>query len=209
VKLQGIAVASLLQQLQGDDTLLLMYLVDELPAADRAEVERRLAADAKLRADLDRLTETYGSFISDMQALDGGSPMHADVSAAVRRASSAIRQWQARPAPAVTYGVERHSPSRWRVWTIPSAAAAIVLVVVGVSLYSGPTPRMPVVVVPPQAGPQTAQSDDAAMAKLITQSPGTDALAEAEGPGFNSDLARDESTSKALREDAVFNVPEP
>jgi hypothetical protein len=211
-------VTSLLQQLQGDDTLLLMYLVGELPAADQAEVERRVAADPKVRADLDRLTETYGSFTSGMEALDAASPVHADVSAAVRRASTAIRQWQARPAPATVPGVERRPTSRWRVWAIPSAAAAIVLVVVGMSLYSNPTPRSPFVrlpsfpssrpVVPPVVNPPPEEV--ATVFALTTGSTEVDPFTEVTGPSSDSDSTRDDSDSKALREDgAVFNVPLP
>jgi hypothetical protein len=205
-------VASLIQLLQGDDTLLLMYVVGELPDVDRIEVERRLAADAKLRADLERLSEAYGSFTSGMDAMDAASAVHADVSAAVRRASTAIRQWQARPAQAVAYSAERRPSGRWRVWAIPAAAAAIVLVVVGVSLYYNSTPSSPYVqgprfpssrpVVPPPVSPPAVQSDPAAVANLLAMTTptasnaGIDSIADVSRPGLDPEAARDDNEGK-------------
>ena len=230
-------MASLLEQLQGDDTLLMMYLVGELPVADRAEVERRLAADAKLRADLACLSETHSALTSGLEALDAVTPIDADVSAALRRASMAIRQWQARPAPLLTLGLVPSKARRWRVWMVPSAAAAIVLIVVGISFYSNsasnyrlavrgpylPLPTPDIVNVPGSASlpvPPAVSSQaevDALNAKLIADTTPTasnldlDLFKDQAAPGSDQSATHDDQNSKTAHGDggysAVFEVP--
>ncbi len=219
---------SVIQQLQGDDTLLLMYLVGELREVDRAEVERRLAGDAKLRADLDRLTDADGSFTSAMEALDGATPIRAEVSAAVRRASASIRQWQVRPGPAITPGAERRPASRWRIWVIPSTAAAIVLVVLCISLYSSSRTKsrlaerpgsMYPIYPPGMSAPVSAPSvqlEDSATANLIAMTTptvgiaGIDPLMDAAGSGMDIDSGRKDDSKISHGEPdekAIFDIP--
>lgn len=218
-------VDSLLQQLQGDDTVLLMYLVGEFPAEDRAEVDRRIAADAKLRAALERLSEAQGTITAGLEALDAATPMDADVSAAVRRASTAIRRWQARPAKVVSYNAEHEPTRRWRVWLVPSAVAAVALIVVGIMLYANsaqpttivrriPTPQ-PGVLQPAIPAPDEESKRVESLLAATTPT-GTysefDAVAETVGPGMDLDAMRDERDSKTTHEagsgdTAVFDVP--
>src|SRR5215212_1630903 len=86
-----------LQQLENDQAVLLMYLAGELAGADRAEVDRRLAADAGLRAELDRLRETYHWLEAAMAQADAAAgPVPALAkAAAVRRVGRAVREWHA------------------------------------------------------------------------------------------------------------------
>jgi hypothetical protein len=232
--IKDIAVASLLQQLQGDETLLLMYLVAELPKAERAEVERRLAVDANLRVQLDCLTQAHDLFTSGLEALDAATPVTADVSAAVRRASGAIRQWQARPPQAMAERVQRRPAGRWHVWAIPAAAAAIVLVVLGISLYSdsrsnGRVAKVPAsvlsgsssksdglsltrglsIVVPPPVNPPADEVID--LLAMTTPTAGNaeiDTLPDVGGPASDRDLPRDETYGKTPHDDgAVFDIP--
>src|SRR4051812_16749606 len=90
-----IQVSNLLQQLGSTEAVLMMYLSDELPAEDRAEVERRLAADPAMRAQWDRLREAHAAFAAAMPALDRATRLPAPEAVGVRRVVRAMRQWQA------------------------------------------------------------------------------------------------------------------
>lgn len=122
-------MTSVLQQLQSNEAVLMMYVVDELPPEDRAEVERRLEADPRLRADLERLRDAHGSFAAAIGALDRSAAPPVPETVAVRRAVAAMRQWQAarlvRPAPEPA-----PATASWRFprWAYPLAAAASVLI---------------------------------------------------------------------------------
>jgi anti-sigma factor RsiW len=63
-------MANILQQLQDEQAMLLMYLADELPAEDRAAVERRLAGDARLVEELQKMRQTHEAFLAAMRRLD-------------------------------------------------------------------------------------------------------------------------------------------
>ena len=104
-----------------------MYLADELPVEDRAEVERRLAGDAGLQAEFERLREAQDAFTSAMRLLDAGSRLPVPERVGVRRVAGAIRQWQAdrmtraeAPAPKAAL--------RYPWWAYPVAAAASVVI---------------------------------------------------------------------------------
>ena len=117
----------MLQQLQSSEAVLVMYLADELPPEDRAEVARRLEADPRLRADLDRLRGAHDAVTAAMSALDRSTRLPAPEAAAVRRVAGAMREWHARrvarpvaPPPA--------APARYPRWAYPVAAAASVVI---------------------------------------------------------------------------------
>src|SRR5690349_24514678 len=84
----------MLQRLENNESVLLMYLAGELPAEDRAEVEQQLAADAGLRATLERLRETNDALARVLTGADGvvlpPATEAARRSAAVRRVSRAM-----------------------------------------------------------------------------------------------------------------------
>lgn len=122
-------MTSLLQQLENNEAVLLMYLADELPADDRAEVEAMLATDAALRAELDQLTRVQDLVMSGLAALDQTVPGVRSESAAVRQVSRAITRWHLerdatpRVAPVKQRGL-RIIP--W--WAYPLTAAAAIIV---------------------------------------------------------------------------------
>lgn len=121
------SVSSLLQQLQSDEAVLMMYVADELPPEDRAEVERRLAADERLRANLERLREAQDAFGAAMPALDRSTRPPVPEAVAVRRVGAAVRQWQA--ARALRTAAEAPPPSRRLPrWAYPLATAASVVI---------------------------------------------------------------------------------
>ena len=119
-------MASLLQQLENNEAMLLMYLADELPAEDRAEVERMLAVDAGLRADLDRLQGAYNAFAAAVERQDAVSRPPVPESVAVRRVGRAMAQWHARRL-ATAKQVEPVSTLRYPWWAYPLAAAASIV----------------------------------------------------------------------------------
>ena len=117
-------MSSLLHKLGSNEAILLMYLADELPREDRAEVERMVSADAGLRADLDRL-RGVDELLAGAMSADGGMSRAAD-EMAVRRVLREMKRHQTelalRPQPA--------PPSTGRalpIWTYPIAAAAAAL----------------------------------------------------------------------------------
>jgi hypothetical protein len=122
-----LAVSNLLQQLESNEAVLLMYLAGELPPQDRAEVEQMLATDPSMRGALDRLREANDAFESAMPALDRATRLAAPEAVGVRRAVRAMRQWQARrlaaPKPA-----EARRKFQFPLWAYPVAAAASVVI---------------------------------------------------------------------------------
>jgi hypothetical protein len=134
-------VASVLQQLQSNEAVLLMYLADELPGGDRTEVERMLAVDAGMREQLERLREAYGRVADEVARADASTRPAVSEGAAVRRVGRAMRQWHARrlaeaPAPAAApVGL------RYPWWAYPLAAAASV--VIAFLVWWGNTDRPP------------------------------------------------------------------
>ena len=123
---KGTSVSNLLQQLQSKEAVLLMYLADELPPEDRVEVERMLAADPVLRADLDVLREAHGAFVAAMPALDRTSRPPVPQGVAVRHAVRAMRQWHAKRV-ARPSAPPAQTPLRFPWWAYPLAAAASVV----------------------------------------------------------------------------------
>jgi hypothetical protein len=122
-----VTVASLLQQLESDQAVLLMYLADELPAEDRAEVARRLAADAGLRAELERLRSAYESFAAAVQRDDRSGRLPVPESVAVRRVGREMRQWHARRLAAAARPAALAPMLRYPWWAYPVAAAASIV----------------------------------------------------------------------------------
>lgn len=120
-------VASVLRELN-KESLLLLYLAEELSAEDRAQVERMLAGDAGLRADLEKLGGAFEVFETGMARLDA-RPLPAE-SVMVRSIGGAMRQRMAErmfetarsAAPAAQRGL------RYPAWAYPVAAAAAVLI---------------------------------------------------------------------------------
>ncbi|MEZ0265091.1 MAG: hypothetical protein ACAI43_10220, partial [Phycisphaerae bacterium] len=82
---------NLLEQLENNEAILLMYLAGELPTEDRAEVEQMLGRDAGLRATLDELRGLHTDVTSAMVRLDAAEPLPSRDSA-VRQVSRAMTQ---------------------------------------------------------------------------------------------------------------------
>jgi len=124
-------MADLLKSLQDRQAVLLMYAVDELPAEDRAEVERMLQADPSLRAELASMRELHAQVTGGLDQLDlveAALPEEMVTRRVVREMRRHQLELSVRP---------QSSPQlrRWRSmpwWTYPLAsAAAIVFIVLG------------------------------------------------------------------------------
>jgi len=151
-------MASLLQQLPEADASLLMYLAGELPAEDRAEMDRRLAGDESLRAALDRLRAVEQAVNAGLGRLDETDPLPVDPAAAVRNVSRAMRQWTARPAELQPMRITARHRTKLPVWLIAGTAAAII-VGLGISILSRKQqPQTPFVQNPfPQITPEMVE----------------------------------------------------
>ena len=135
----------MLDQLENNDAVLLMYLADELPAEDRAEVERMLSVDAGLRAELERLRAASAWVAEQINREDRSTRLPASQAAAVRRVGRSMRQWHARhlaEAPARPAAPVQGLRYPW--WAYPLAAAASV--VIAFLVWWGNVDRDPTVV---------------------------------------------------------------
>jgi len=129
----------LTEQLQSDEAVLLMFLAGELPEAEQAEVEGRLASDADLRARFEQMREVYAQVYAGMAQLDESSRLPGNgQEMAVKRVGRMMRQWQIDRMRAAANGNGQYKLSWWKV---SSAAAAMILV--GWVAWWGMTPATP------------------------------------------------------------------
>jgi hypothetical protein len=142
-------MTSLLHQLENNEAILLMYLADELPAEDRADVEQQLASDPVLRAELEELRGAQDSFVSTMERLDADTRLPVSESVAVRRATRMLRQWQADHVNGAVAEEEPVKELRFPWWSYPLTTAAAVLIAFLVwwgnrgERYERPSPNYP------------------------------------------------------------------
>lgn len=120
-------MSNVLQQLESPEAVLMLYAADELSPADRAEVERRLAADAGMRAELERLRHANDVFAAGMASLDRSTRLPMPEAVGLRRVARAMRQWQADRARRPAAVVDRPA-LRYPWWAYPVAAAASVVI---------------------------------------------------------------------------------
>jgi hypothetical protein len=120
--------------------MLVLYLAGELANGEKTALEKRLAAEPKLAAELDRLRAA--------QAFCNGAISHGDQTArlpvsegvAVRRVSRAMQQWQVDRVRAMPPVKKKGLPLPW--WCYPAAAAAAIIV--GFLIWSSRQPIGPV-----------------------------------------------------------------
>jgi|GEM_PF-4207118 len=119
-------MASLFNNLS-DDELLLLYLAEELPSADRQALRSRLANDAGLAALLEELRAAQTQCAKGFAQLDQMTPLPVPVDLAARWVVEAMQHSAAgtsvRPRM-VLRPVQRQVP--W--WTYPMAAAACLII---------------------------------------------------------------------------------
>lgn len=115
-----------LDQLDSPESLLLMYLSEELSAGDRARVEQMLAGDADLRARLEQLRQAQDAVETAMRRLDCAIPLPGSEAPALRKMGREIRQWQADRAANAARPHTLRRTLRFPWWSYPLAAAAAI-----------------------------------------------------------------------------------
>jgi len=136
-------MSNLLQQLENNEAILLMYLAGELPEPDRVEVEQMLVNDDALRAalsDLAALQVDVGGLLS--RAENGGFTATSRREASIRRVTRAMTAARAQAAPATPLpgaSADEPRPFRLRWIAYPIAAAAILLVGIVIMSNRAPT----------------------------------------------------------------------
>ncbi len=120
-------MSSLIQELENNEALLLMYFTDELPAQDRVEVEQMLANDAGMRAALAQIEVAYNASMGALAILDADRSAEPAENHAVRQASRAMKQWQVdrlARQPMVIPTPRTRVP----LWAYPVGVAAMLLI---------------------------------------------------------------------------------
>jgi anti-sigma factor RsiW len=124
---------------------MVLYISGELTNGQKHAFEKRLAADAKLSAEVTKLRETQFFCADAFRSADEQRRLPVSEGVAVRRVGRAIAQWQIdRARRAVfTVGKTRRIP----VWSYPAAAAAILII--GFLIWSS---RQPIALPPAPDG---------------------------------------------------------
>lgn len=118
---------TLLQQLENNEAVLLMYAADELPAEDCAEVEHMLAIDAGMRAELESIRQNQSNVSLAIDKLDAITRLPMSQAVALRRLSPSLAAFHAgrlAPSPVPVH----HAVLRYPWWLYPTASAAALLV---------------------------------------------------------------------------------
>src|SRR6266478_4216615 len=149
-----------------------MYLADELPAGERAQVEQLLASDASLRQEFETLRSAQDQFVHQMAGADATASTLGEASS-INRLTRAMRQHQVRRVltPVAETTTSAHFWSRVPRWGYPiAAAAAVALVYIGYWTIKAPDPSHMVAVgrgpVPKLTIPSEQSSDDVLLASL-------------------------------------------
>lgn len=124
-------MSSFLQNLENNEAILLMYLANELPAEDRAEVEEMLQHDANLLAQLNELRDAYHCFDQTMLLGDASNVLPSGYTAAHAFGKMVQARYTVRPKP----NEEQELPSRRQHWIIYYPAAAVLLLAVGMAIW--------------------------------------------------------------------------
>ena len=163
---------------ENDHELLLLYLADELPEADRAELEQRLRQDGALAAALDRLSGLQEEVEQGLMRLDRLSQGAIRPDVVARQIGREIRQRLARPEAQVSPpAIQRQH--RLLPWLIPAGIAASVVVgtIAWVHHRAMVSEQIMVVRTEPASQPfhlvESSPADNEATVQLLEQSFGT------------------------------------
>jgi hypothetical protein len=159
-----------IEKLENNEQILMMYLAGELPAEDCAEVEQMLASEGPLRRDLGQLQALHARMEEGLGRLDEQSPMPVSGAFAARQVGRAIRQKLAQPKAAPAAAVAERQVRTWW-WLYPSVAAASIAIVAMVWLDRQATPTsMPSVLpyVDPNSVANSHEGDDQLLIDSLT-----------------------------------------
>lgn len=149
-------MSSLIQQLN-QESILLMYLAEELSASDRADVEKMLASDDRLRQELDSLRNAYDGVHQAIGQADQTERLALPVGTAARRVGLAARSWHVRRLSAPE-APKRRRALQFPWWSYP-LTSAVAMAVIAISWWMSRADRTPMWL-PPVNTPQIAQADD-------------------------------------------------
>lgn len=128
----------MIEKLENNEQILLMYLAGELPPEDLADVEQMLTSDATLRRDWQEMQALHSAMGQGLGRLDEISSMPISAQFAARQVSRAMRQKLAQPKVAPAAVVNGQPRSWW--WLYPTVAAASVAIVAMVWINHQQTP---------------------------------------------------------------------
>lgn len=138
----------MIEKLDNNEQILLMYLADELPAGDRADVERMLASDASLQRDWQELQALHTTVTNQLGRLDEISISTVNAEFAIRQVSRAMRQKMAQPKVLPLRAASEAQARSWW-WLYPTVVAASVAIIAMVWLAHQQSPtRLPPSLVP-------------------------------------------------------------
>jgi anti-sigma factor RsiW len=145
-------MSNLLQQLENNEGILMMYLAGELLDVDRAEVEQMLAADPALRAELSDLTALHEG-VTTLLGRSEVPASRADAAArfvgramAARTAATSSPALRTNGAVAISSATDdpaEEPARRGRFARLAYPVAAAALLVIGVMIYNGHRPATP------------------------------------------------------------------
>lgn len=132
---------SYLQELENNEAILLIYLANELPEADRAKVDGMLVSDPKLRNQLENLRQTQELGFAALASLDAMSRPPVAPIRAQNQVSQLVRRWvdKRKRAETAAFGPQRRMP-----WfrTAFAMAASLVIVCYIWAVYHTSPPQM-------------------------------------------------------------------
>lgn len=108
------------------ESLLLLYLADELPADQRLLIESRLAREPELAAQFESLRDLQTGLMESIRQDDQTSRMPVNEAVAVRRVSRAMEQWQVDRL--AIRSVDDKPRRSIPLWAYPAAVAAMIIV---------------------------------------------------------------------------------
>jgi hypothetical protein len=142
-------VKSYLQHLESNEAVLLMYLGNELPEQDRAEVDAMLASDSRLRSELENLRKTYQLAFDALESLDAITRPPMPQIAAQNGISQLIREWvDRRRRSTAAVSVSRRQFPWWRS-TFAAAASLMVGYYIWAVYHTAESHGLPPVARPP------------------------------------------------------------
>lgn len=157
---------SLLEQLDNNEAILLMYLAGELPESDHAEVQQMLSRDAALRDQLAQLAALQDSVTSTL-ALADTAPLHARRDAAARQFTRDFAAFEPVTVSAAPQPAHRRNRIGWLLY--PVAAAAMLLLAFSL-IHNRGNGTNPIAVGPITPPTTEAVTDNVASARPVPQS---------------------------------------
>lgn len=118
------------------ESILLMYLADELSAEDRTEVEQMLQTDRVLRQQHEELAATLDLAGNALAGLDRKEPLSAPLGSSLRRVSRAMAQWHVDRLAAARPQVTEPLPARRFGWVMTLGAVAACIVIGSFIMWS-------------------------------------------------------------------------